>query len=113
MIPEEKLGALHSLLADYMDEKNFSDEKKAFYFSNPSCQKILLQQIIRERAQQDGKDIDELVQGERTRKSSSQIPNGQVLGSFSRVEGVYADILIQEAYEKQMELSSSIGARSM
>lgn len=106
---KQKVDAIQFLIQDYLQ----GDESSTEILYDSSCgftaqQKILLQQIIRKRAEQDGQNLDELIDGERAKNGmTTSKPRGQVLGVLSRVECLYADILIQEVNQKQEEALAS------
>ncbi len=101
---QEKQGAVESLIEEYVQNKGLTSVAEMLQIGNREEQskdldavyKILLQQMIRERAKQDGKDIDALIQQERG-TSNLENAKGQVLGSMSKVETGYIDILLEEA----------------
>ncbi len=111
---EEKQVAVQNLIDEYVQDKGLTSVAEMLRVSGRDAQgnnlnavyKILLQQMIRERAKQDGRDIDILIQEERG--TIDQVnAKGQILGSMSRVETGYVDILLEEAaVRKTMEAST-------
>ncbi len=105
----QKIAVVQSLIREYLEEKGYSEEAIAVNFSEevktglPARQKLLLQQMIRERAKKDGRDLDELIIQERAKNESSNT-RGQVLGSLSKIEGAYVEILFQEYTDKKVKV---------
>lgn len=105
---KQKILSVQSLIREYLQEKGFTDEEINEKLPEEqknglsASQKIILQQMIRERAMKDGKNLDELIQKERAKKQVSvSNPRGQILGSLSKIEGAYIEILLQEKAEKK------------
>lgn len=104
-----RISAIQSLIRGYLEEKGYSEEDiniqmaAPVNFSLPARQKLLLQQMIRERAQRDGRDLDELIQEER-KKTSSVSAKGQILGAMSKVESAYVEVLLQEKEERKVKV---------
>ncbi len=103
----QKIAVVQTLIREYLEEKGYSEEEIDTNFSEevktglPARQKILLQQMIRERAKKDGRDLDELIVQDRAKGESSNT-RGQVLGSLSKIEGAYVEILFQEHVDKKV-----------
>ncbi len=104
-----RISTIQSLIRGYLEEKGYSEEdiniqmSEPVKFSLPARQKLLLQQMIRERAQKDGRNLDELIQEER-KKASSISAKGQILGVISKVESAYVEVLLQEKEEKKVKV---------
>lgn len=67
--------------------------------------KVMIQQIIREKLKQQGKDIDNLIRVSR-KENQEGYKEGQVLGSISALEAVYIDYLLREKKKKKTGLAS-------
>lgn len=103
----QKIETVQTLIREYLSEKGFSEEEISERLSEevttslPARQKILLQQMIRERAAKDGRDLDELIMQEKAKGENPSL-RGQVLGVLSKIEGAYVEIMIQEHMEKKV-----------
>ncbi len=98
----ERIRSVQSLILDYLKAKKYSEERIQSIFSEeiksglPASQKLILQQMIRERAKQDTRDLDELIREERVKSDGAIEPKGQVLGVLSKIEGAYIEVLLQQ-----------------
>lgn len=105
----QKIAAIQVLIREYLEEKGYPEEAINDRMSDevsvglPARQKLVLQQMIRERAKKDGRDLDELIVQERA-KDESPVAKGQVLGILSKVEGAYVEILLQENVDKKVKV---------
>lgn len=98
----EKIRGVQTLILGYLREKEYSEDRIQTIFSEeiklrlPASQKLILQQMIRERARQDTRDLDELIREERVKRNGTIEPKGQILGVLSKIEGAYVEALLQE-----------------
>ncbi len=103
----QKIAAIQTLIREYLEEQGCSEEEINERLSDeiisglPARQKILLQQMIRERAKKDGRDLDDLIRKEHS-KTDISVQRGQVLGVMSKIEGAYVEILLQEHVDKKV-----------
>lgn len=104
---KEKLLAIQALIRDYLEEKGYSEEEIEERLSDeaktglPVRQKLLLQQMVRERAKKDGRDLDELIIQEKAKEENPSL-RGQVLGVLSKIEGAYVEVMLQEHIDKKV-----------
>ena len=101
---EERQVEVRNLIDEYVKDKGLdsvaemlqAESKETGSGQLSAVYKILLQQMIRERAKQDGRDIDTLIQEEQ-----QVSPQRQTLGVMTRVESSYVDVLLKEAEERK------------
>ncbi len=106
---ESKIMALRSLIEEYIQSKGTPNVEQLLKTEDEqegttqlsAIHKMVLQQMIRERAKRDEKDIDELIKNSRKEKNPEN-PYGQVLGSLSKVEVDYIQTLLEEASTRQL-----------